>query len=55
MSYYRNWMKRHAEVLSLAADNSNSGDANGLLGTQSCENEMPLQQMATSAFMNLMH
>ena len=36
---YRNWRKRHAEVLALAADDSNSSYADVLLRAQSSEDE----------------
>ncbi|KAI7793181.1 putative verprolin-like [Triplophysa rosa] len=39
MAYHRNWRKRHAEVLSLAADDSNSSDTDGLLRAQFSEDE----------------
>ncbi len=39
MAYYKNWRKRNAEVLSLAADDSDSSDADGLLRAQFSEDE----------------
>lgn len=39
MAYYRNWRKRNAEVLCLAADDSDSSDADGLLRAQFSEDE----------------
>ena len=39
MAYHRNWRKRHAEVLSLAADDSNSSDTDGLLRALFSEDE----------------
>ncbi|KAA0705191.1 hypothetical protein E1301_Tti017778 [Triplophysa tibetana] len=39
MAYHRNWRKRHAEVLSLAADDSNSSDTDGLQRAQFSEDE----------------
>ncbi|KAK3514203.1 hypothetical protein QTP70_009458 [Hemibagrus guttatus] len=39
MPYYRNWLKRHAEVLALAADVSDSSDVEELQGAQSTEDE----------------
>lgn len=39
MAYHRNWRKRHAEVLSLAADDSNSSDTDELLRALFSEDE----------------
>ncbi|KAF4114043.1 hypothetical protein G5714_004266 [Onychostoma macrolepis] len=39
MAYYKNWRKHNAEVLSLAADESDSSDADGLLRAQFSEDE----------------
>lgn len=39
MAYHRNWRKRHAEVLSLADDDSNSSDTDGLLRARFSEDE----------------